>query len=59
MKMKKKILRTRVSYEPNRLAEKYLSEVYQQFVPIAKHRIDIEEKENTKNEIKEFKRNLK
>jgi hypothetical protein len=58
--MKKKISQIRISYEPNRLAEKYLSEVYQQFIPIEKQRIDIEEKENIKDEkIQELKRNVK
>lgn len=50
--MKKRTLKVRVSYEPNRLAKQYLSEAYQRFVPMIKQRININDEKIEFEELK-------
>jgi hypothetical protein len=46
--MQKIELRIRSSYEPNRLAEIYLSDAYKKLIPIIKYRISKNEKNENK-----------
>lgn len=57
--MKKKKLEIQVCYEPNRFAKRYLSEVYQKFIPKTKRTIDFAEKKDLRNETIEPTRILK
>jgi hypothetical protein len=54
--MRKKELRMQISYEANRLANNYLSSAYEKLVPIVKHQIKSDGKEN--HAVKEITRVL-
>ena len=56
--MKKRKLTVKISYESNRLGEKYLSDAYEKLIPIIKQQISKNEKNENKI-INELKREIK
>lgn len=57
--MKKRRFRITVSYEPNRLAENYLSDAYEKLIPTIKQKINVVEKGNNVERIKMIENKLK